>query len=120
MHHSCGSVVGLLNDLIEIGLDGLHPIQVTAKGMEPSALKRDFGDRLYFAGSMDAMRTLITGTRDEIEAQVKNRLEVLGSGGGFILGPSQGFLPEIPVENIALLYEMGYEHGFYRPSRSKS
>jgi uroporphyrinogen decarboxylase len=120
MLHSCGSVVNLAPDLIEIGLDGLHPIQVTAQGMEPTALKRDFGAQLYFAGSIDAMRMLITGSRAEIEAQVCDRIVTLGRGGGFILGPSQGFLPEIPVENIALLYEAGYKHGFYRPSRSKA
>jgi uroporphyrinogen decarboxylase len=113
MHHSCGSVVSLLNDLVEIGLDGIHPIQVTAKGMEPRALKRDFGDRLFFAGSIDAMRTLITAAREEIEAEVRDRIDVLGRGGGFILGPSQGFLPEIPIENIALLYKSGYKYGFY-------
>lgn len=120
MQHSCGSIVGLLDDMIEIGLDGIHPIQVTAKGMDPLALKHQFGDRLYFAGSIDAMRTLISGTRDEIEAQVKNRIEILGQDGGFILGPSQGFLPEIPVENIVLLYESGYKYGFYKQLTSQS
>ena len=113
MHHSCGSIAGLLDDLIEIGLDGIHPIQVTAKGMEPRVLKRDFGRQLYFAGSIDAMRTLISGTHAEIEAQVRDRIEVLGQGGGFLFGPSQGFLPEIPVGNIALMYEAGYRYGAY-------
>jgi hypothetical protein len=63
MQGSCGSIIGLLDDLIEIGLDGIHPSRVTAKGMEPRALTWDFGLRLSFAGSIDAMRTLITGTR---------------------------------------------------------
>jgi uroporphyrinogen decarboxylase len=113
MQHSCGSIAGILPDMIEIGLDGIHPIQVTAAGMEPQRLKAEFGDKVYFAGSIDAMRTLIGGTRDDIDEQIKDRIEVLGKDGGFILGPSQGFLPEIPVENIVFMYETAYKRGFY-------
>lgn len=114
MQHSCGSIVRILPDMIELGLDGIHPVQVTARGMEPKTLKEEFGTQVYFAGSVDAMRTLINGTKAEIEQEIKERMEVLGRNGGFIFGPSQGFLPEIPVENIAFMYEMGYKHGFYK------
>ena len=120
MQHSCGSIVRILPDMIEIGLDGIHPIQVTATGMNPKNLKENFGKQVYFAGSIDAMRTLIEGTKEEIEAQIESRMEVLGKDGGFIFGPSQGFLPEIPIENIAFMYEMGYKHGFYKYKENKS
>lgn len=102
--HSCGSVVGILPDLIEIGLDGLHPIQVTATGMDVESLKSGFGKELYFAGGIDGMRTLINGSAAEIRGEVAHTISVLGEGGGYIFGPSQGFLPEIPVENIELMY----------------
>lgn len=111
--HSCGSIVDILEDMIEVGLDGIHPIQVTAKGMDPKALKDKFGKDLYFAGSIDAMRTLIGGTEESIEEEIKDRIQILGEGGGFIIGPSQGFLPEVPVENIIRLYKMAYQHGAY-------
>lgn len=108
--HSCGSVVGIIPDLIEIGLDGLHPIQVSATGMELGTLKAQFGDKLYFAGSMDAMHLLIDGTKEEVEARIKETMELFDEG-GFIFGPSQGFLPEIPVDRIIMMYELGYKYG---------
>lgn len=103
--HSCGSIINIIDDMIEVGLDGIHPIQVSAEGMNPKVLKDRFGDRVYFAGSIDAMHLLVEGSEEEIISEVLNRIKVLGDGGGFILGPSQGFLPEIPTENIIKMYE---------------
>ena len=108
--HSCGSVVKLIPDLIEIGLDGLHPIQVSTTGMELPELKAQFGNDLYFAGSIDAMHLLIDGTEAEIEATIRDTIGLFDHG-GFIFGPSQGFLPELPVERILLMYELGYRYG---------
>lgn len=108
--HSCGSVVRIIPDLIEIGLNGLHPIQVSATGMELSALKEQFGEQLYFAGSMDAMHLLIDGTDEEVEDRIRNTMELFDHG-GFIFGPSQGFLPEIDPKRIVMMYELGYQYG---------
>ena len=55
-------------------------------------LKAKFGDKLYFAGSMDAMHLLIDGTDEEVEKRIKDSMELFTEG-GFIFGPSQGFLP---------------------------
>ncbi len=108
--HSCGSVVGIIPDLVDAGLNGLHPIQVSAVGMELPALKEKFGEQLYFAGSMDAMHLLIDGTDEEIEARIKETMELFDQG-GFIFGPSQGFLPEIDPKRIVRMYELGYQYG---------
>lgn len=108
--HSCGSVVGIIPDLVEAGLDGLHPIQVSAAGMELAELKRQFGNQLYFAGSMDAMHLLIDGTDEEVEASIRDTMALFDHG-GFIFGPSQGFLPEIPSQRIIKMYELGYQYG---------
>lgn len=108
--HSCGSVVKIIPDLIEAGLDGLHPIQVSAAGMALPGLKEQFGRDLYFAGSIDAMHLLIDGTDEEIETSIKQTMDLFDHG-GFIFGPSQGFLPEIPVERIIRMYELGYQYG---------
>lgn len=108
--HSCGSIVRIIPDLIDNGLDGIHPIQVSAAGMNLAELKETFGKDLYFAGSMDAMHLLIDGTDEEIEARIKETMDLFDEG-GFIFGPSQGFLPEIPVERIVKMYELGYQYG---------
>ena len=108
--HSCGSVVKIIPDLIENGLNGLHPIQVSAAGMELTKLKEEFGKKLYFAGSIDAMHLLIDGTDEKIEAKIRETMELFDEG-GFIFGPSQGFLPEIEPARIVRMYELGYQYG---------
>jgi uroporphyrinogen decarboxylase len=103
MLHCCGSIVDIIPDLIDIGLDALDPIQVRAAGMRAEHLAREFGKDLVFHGSIDTQQTLPNGTPADVAAEVKSRIEVFGNG--FICAPSQVFLPDIPVENIIALYE---------------
>ena len=98
---------------IEMGLDILDPIQVQAVGMAPAELKRDFGDRLAFHGAIDVQYTLPFGTREEVHAEVLERMQTLGKGGGFILNNSHSLLPEFPLENIITMYETAYSAGQY-------
>ena len=107
MLHCCGSIVDIIPDLIDIGLDALDPIQVRATGMDAEYLAREFGKDLVFHGSIDTQQTLPNGTPADVAAEVKSRLEVFGNG--FICAPSQVFLPDIPVENIIALYETAAE-----------
>ncbi len=111
--HSDGAIRGLIPDLIEMGLDILDPIQVRAAGMDPAGLKRDFGDRLTFHGAIDVQHTLPFGTQGEVRAEVLERLQTLGSGGGYILNNSHSLLPEFPLGNIVTMYETAYECGQY-------
>ena len=102
--HTCGSVVDILDDLVEIGVDILHPVQVTARGMEPKALKARYGDRLSFWGAIDTHRVLPRGSVAEVEAEVERRVEELGDGGGFVLGAVHNIQPDVPLENILAMY----------------
>ncbi len=111
--HSCGSVRELIPDFIEMGLDVLDPIQVRARGMVPEELKKEFGDRLAFHGSIDTQETLPFGSKEDVKKEVLHRLKVMTPGGGFIISPSQHLLTEIPLENIVTMYETVYEYGFY-------
>lgn len=120
MHHSCGSVRGLLPDLIALGADVLDPVQVRAKGMEPAALKRDFGTRITFHGSIDTQQTLPQGTPADVRAEVLDRLDHMAPGGGFILSGSQDYISDIPVENIAAIYDTAYEYGGIRAIEAPS
>ena len=103
----------LIPDFIELGVDILNPIQVSAKGMEPAGLKRDFGDALCFHGALDIQTVLSQGTPDQVRAEVARLYKVLGPAGGFILAPTNNVMPETPVENILALYEAAREMGRY-------
>lgn len=105
MQHSCGTFVQIIPDLVEIGLDGLQPIQVTAQGMVPSVLKERFGKDLLFMGAVSGMGAIRNGTPDEVRDEVRLRMEELGSGGGYIVSTSQGIMPDMPNENILAMYE---------------
>jgi uroporphyrinogen decarboxylase len=102
--HSCGGVRPFIEDLIEIGLDVLNPIQPHAAGMEAGALKRDFGDRLSFHGGIDEQYTLPRGTPQEVAAEARRVLEIMSPGSGYILAPAHNFQPDTPPENIVAMY----------------
>jgi uroporphyrinogen decarboxylase len=114
LFHSCGSVYSLLDDLIEIGVDCINPVQVSAKDMDTRRLKREFGDRLSFWGAIDTHRVLPFGSPEEVRAEVKRRIEDLGPGGGYILASVHNLQPEVPPENILAMFEAALEFGRYR------
>jgi uroporphyrinogen decarboxylase len=102
-YHSDGWFHGIIGELIEVGVDVLNPIQ--SRSMDPAMLKRDFGDRLCFWGSVDEQHTLPFGTPADVKAEVRLRLETLGKGGGLILAPSQHVQLDTPVENFLAMVE---------------
>ena len=113
LFHTCGSVVDILDDLVEIGVDALHPVQVSAKGMEPAELKRKWGDKLAFWGAIDTHHTLCHGTVEDVRSEVEQRIEELGRGGGYVLGAVHNLQPDVPAENILAMYRHARA---YRPS----
>ncbi|MBN1387567.1 MAG: hypothetical protein JW965_03925 [Bacteroidales bacterium] len=98
--HSCGSIVDLIPDFIDIGLDILNPIQPKAAGMDPVKLKREFGKDLIFFGGICIQELLPFGTPDQIRNEVKYRAEILGENGGYIIAPAHNIQQDTPVENI--------------------
>lgn len=112
-YHSCGSIGPIINDLIEIGLDVLNPIQPRAEGMELSRLKESYGDRLAFFGGIDIQRTLPLGSPRQVKREVKNCIESAARGGGYLLAPAHNIQPDTPFENINALYEGVERYGRY-------
>ena len=104
-YHSCGSIVPVIEDFIEMGLDILDPIQPNAAGMDPVTLKRQFGDRLTFHGGIDEQRLLPRGSPQEVGEEAGRLIDILGKDGGYILCPAHAIQPDTPVENIVALYE---------------
>lgn len=104
LYHSCGMIRPFIPELIACGVDVLDPIQPTGPEMQPESLKREFGDRLCFHGGIDMQNLLPTATPAEVEAEVRHYCDVLGNGGGYILGPAHLFQPDVPPENILAVY----------------
>ncbi|MBN2308283.1 MAG: hypothetical protein JXR94_04895 [Candidatus Hydrogenedentes bacterium] len=112
--HSCGNVRPILPDLIEIGVDILNPVHVSAQGMEPVALKRDFGDAVTFwGGGIETQQVLPRGTPDEVREDVKRNLEALAPGGGYVFTTVHNIQSEVPPENIMAMWEALREYGRY-------
>lgn len=112
MYHSCGAMRRFIPDLIEIGIDILHPIQVAAAGMVPAEIKAEFGDQLCFLGGVDAQHTLQSNPK-EVRAEVRQRIEEMGTGGGYILAPSHNMGDDVPLENILAFFDAASEYGVY-------
>ena len=106
-YHSDGNVEPLIPELIEIGIDILNPIQPEC--MDPAAIKRKYGDRLAFWGTVSVQRTMPLGTPDEVRAEVRARIRDVGRGGGLILAPAHVLGPETPWENIVAFFEAADE-----------
>ena len=100
MFHSCGAIRPLIEDLIEIGVDILDPLQAAADGMDPRELKDCYGSRICLHGGICTQYLLPRGTPDEVRAEVRRRIEILGKGGGYILAPCHVLQTDVPTENI--------------------
>jgi|LSQX01.1.fsa_nt_gb uroporphyrinogen decarboxylase len=103
--HSCGAISEVLDDLIEIGVDIINPVQVAAKGMEIESLKERFGDRIVFWGGIDTQKLLPQGSPEEVAETVRRTAKILGKGGGYVLCGTHNIQPEVPVENIITMYD---------------
>lgn len=97
-YHSDGNIYPIIPDLIEIGLDILNPVQ--PRCMDPEKLKKEYGDKLCFWGSIDEQYTLPFGTPSEVKREVITRLETLGKNGGLIIGPTHHVQLDTPLENF--------------------
>jgi uroporphyrinogen decarboxylase len=112
--HSCGAIRELLPDLVEIGVEVLNPVQVSAAGMDSAALKRDFGrDLAFWGGGVDTQRVLGDGTTAEVRAEVARRTADLAPGGGFVFASVHNIQANVPGRNVAAMWEAIEEHGRY-------
>ncbi len=104
--HSCGSIVQLLPDIVQAGFDIVNPVQCSAAGMDPRALKQRFGgDVTFWGGGVDTQKTLPFGTPEEVRREVRERIEVFGRGGGFVFNTVHNVQANTPAENLVAMYE---------------
>jgi uroporphyrinogen decarboxylase len=113
-YHSCGAIVEFIPDLIDIGVEIINPVQVTAAEMDSATLKKRFGKRLSFwGGGCDTQHILPTGTPEAVRREVRRRIADLGPGGGFVFNPVHNIQPLVPIENVMAMFETARKEGRY-------
>ncbi len=113
-YHTDGAVAPILGDLADIGLEVFNPVQPNVPGHDPEELKRKFGDRLAFWGAIDQQHLLPNGTPEEIEADVAEKIRVLGAGGGYMAAPAHIIQSDVSMENVEAFIAAVKKHGAYR------
>jgi len=112
--HTDGAVVSLIPDLIDLGIDILNPVQVTAKGMDDTGyLKKEFGDALVFWGGIDTQRLLPFGTPQQVRADVRRRILDMARGGGYVLSAVHNIQGDVSPENVVAMFDEAYACGVY-------
>lgn len=101
--HSCGNIARIMDDLVEIGVQGLNPIQPEC--MDIKWLKENYGDSITFYGGISTQQTLPYGTPEDVVRETNEVVELMSKGGGYITAPSQGIQEDVPYENLIALIE---------------
>jgi uroporphyrinogen decarboxylase len=113
-YHCDGAIYPIIEDLIEIGVEALNPVQVSAAGMgNTKKLKAEFGDRLTFWGAIDTHQVLPYGTPEKVRKEVRRRLSDFGPGGGYVICSVHNIQPEVPPENVVAMFDAAYSLGEY-------
>ncbi len=114
LFHSCGAVRDFIPDLIEVGVDALNPVQISANEMNPEKLKRDFGnDITFWGGGMDTQTVLNKKTPSEVMDAVRKNVDTLAPGGGFVFCQVHNIQPDVPPENVVAMFEAIDQCGAY-------
>lgn len=108
--HSCGCINQYLDDLAQTKIASVHPLQRTAK-MDLRGVKEKYGKRFCIIGNIDSSRTLPYGTPAEVEAEVREAIQIAATGGGYVLASDHSLHDGIPVENILALRNAGVKYG---------
>jgi len=113
--HSCGSIRPVIPDLIEVGVDIINPVQVSAAEMDSAELKREYGqDLVFWGGGVDTQNAFDRShSPEEVREDVKRRIQDLMPGGGFVFNTVHNIQANVPPENIMAMWETLQEYGKY-------
>ena len=113
-YHTCVDCRSYIPDLIDNGVDCLNPVQIGLPGMEPSSLKREFGDRIVFwGGGIDAQHVLPFASPEEVREHVRRNVGIFKPGGGYVFNNVHNIQRGVPPANIVALFDAAYEFGGY-------
>ena len=113
LYHSCGAVGSLIPDFIDLGIDFVNPVQVSARGMDTAWLKQQYGRQIGFWGGIDTARVLPFGTPEEVGAEVRQRIRDLAPDGAYVLAAVHHIQPDVPPENVVAIFDAGRTFGQY-------
>ena len=112
--HTCGATYWILQDLVDVGVDVVHPLQPTARGNEdPVKIKRSFGDRLSLYSNIANTTILPHGKPDDVAQEVRRKIAALAPGGGYVFSGGHNIQADVPPANIVALFDTAYEAGRY-------
>lgn len=113
-YHTCGACKCYIPDLIDNGVDVLNPVQVSAAGMDPAALKQEFGRKISFwGGGIDAQHVLPIADPATVREHVRQNVEAFKPGGGYVFNNVHNIQAGVPPENILAMYDAAAEFGGY-------
>ncbi|MDD5687559.1 MAG: uroporphyrinogen decarboxylase family protein [Elusimicrobia bacterium] len=110
IYHSDGNLMQVMDDLLDIGIKALHPIE--PKAMNARTLKEKVKGRICLLGNID-LDLLTRGTKDQVRELTKNTVKALAPGGGYCAGSSNSIPDYVPIENYKTMIETIYEYGKY-------
>jgi len=113
-YHTCGSNVDFLDDFVSAGIDILNPVQISATGMNPDFLKKNYGDKfIFWGGGVDTQKTLPFGTPENVKEEVENNMSIFGKNGGFVFNTVHNIQATVPVDNLVTMFKTVREKGSY-------
>ncbi|AKJ65396.1 uroporphyrinogen decarboxylase family protein [Kiritimatiella glycovorans] len=113
-YHTCGDCREYIPDLIENGVQALNPVQISARGMDPEKLKREWGDRITFwGGACDSQHVLPVASSEDVYEHVRHNVDIFKPGGGFVFNNVHNIQGGVPPENIVALYRAARDGGAY-------
>ena len=106
--HSCGSIYKVIPQLIDMGVEALHPLQAKASNMDAEILAREFKGKVTFIGGIDTQYVLVHGTPKQVKEEVRRVKKLLGPC--LVVSPShEALLPNVPPENVKAMAEAAIE-----------
>lgn len=111
LHHSCGSVFPIIDDLVDAGVDILNPIQPKASNMQPENLKKTYGPKIVFHGGIDTQDILPFGSKESIEKDVRDTIGIMNKEGGYIFAAAHNIQEDVPPQNLVYMLEAANKYG---------
>ena len=103
--HSDGYIMQIMDDLVDIGYNMLHPLQESA-GMDPQTIKNDYGDKIVLYGSLDVVDGLLAYEGEALDEYITERFNIYAPGGGFIFNTGHFVQPDIPPKRLIRAYRL--------------